>query len=101
MKNKQQAIIVTGQQYIERPDTTTPRSCEESTDYVPENLVAFGFKNLQITVNGITKPISKDDDKFIVYSENLETARAEFWSRWQQFVRKAFNRTFVPIMKNQ
>ena len=94
MKTKTKApIIIMGKEYTERlADTQTRSDLEEgyeSRDY------AFGFKNL--TING--KPLSKDDNKFIVYAESFEVARAEFWSRWQIFIKKAFGRKFVPILK--
>jgi hypothetical protein len=98
MKNSK-PIIITGEQYIERLADSQSRddieSCNASLEY------AFGYKNLTITVNGITKPLSKDDDKFIIYAEDIATARSEFWSRWAQYVNKAFNRKFVPILNNK
>jgi len=95
MKNSK-PIIITGNQYIERLSDSQPRDDHETNNTSLE--YAFGFKNLTITRNGITKPLSKDDDKFIVYAEDIATARSEFWSRWAQYVNKAFNRKFVPIL---
>ena len=98
MKNSK-PIIITGKQYIERLADSQSRDDIESNNASLE--YAFGYKNLQITQNGITKPLSKDDDKFIVYAENIATARSEFWARWAQYVNKAFNHKFVPILKDK
>jgi len=90
--NQRNTIIITGTPYVERIADTQSRDDHDSgltsTEY------AFGYKDL--TING--KPLTKDEDKFIVYANDLSVARAEFWGRWQIFIKRAFNRNFVPIL---
>ncbi len=93
-------IIITGTQVIERIDANRTTADRESSEYSTENLVCFGYKSLEITIQGITTPLSKDDDKFICYAETLDEARSTFWARWSQYVSKRFNRSFVHILKN-
>lgn len=93
MKTKQIPLIVIGHQYTERLAASQTRDDHESNNASQE--YAFGFKNL--TVNG--KPLSKDDSKFIAYGDSFESAREDFWFRWQRFIKKAFNRRFLPILK--
>lgn len=94
MKNtKANPLVITGTEYIERISDTASRGTQESVDYTPDNVIAYGYKSL--TLNDM--PLSKDDDKFISYAHTLAEAKQEFWSRWQQYVTKRFNRKFVPI----
>ena len=98
--NSSKPITICGTQFIDRPDQSISRSTEESIDYTPENLIAFGFKNLTITQNGTTKPLSRDDDKFIAYGPTLEEARATFWAPWSIFIKKAFKTNYLVIHPN-
>ena len=90
-------IIITGAQHIERLSDTQSRDDHDSG--LTDNSIAFGFKSLTITKKGITRPLSKDDDKFIAYGATLEEARQTFWARWSIFCKRAFNRNYVPIYK--
>jgi uncharacterized protein YifE (UPF0438 family) len=98
MKNNK-PIIITGEQYIERLADSQSRDDHDSNNESQE--YAFGYKNLEITVNGNTSRISKDDDKFIAYGTSIQEAREEFWARWSKFVKRAYNRNFIKILNNQ
>jgi hypothetical protein len=101
MKTSSQQLIITGTQVVIKPDETVPRSTNESVDYIPENLIGFGFTDL-VAYDPATKTttaLSQDPDKFIAYAENLATARSEFWGRWKQYVLTRFNRSFVTIIE--
>jgi hypothetical protein len=95
--------IITGIKFTDRPDTTTPRSEHESIDYIPENLVAFGYTNLQIlnTLTNSATPLDRDPDKFIVYAPTFEEARTEFWARWSQYISRRFQCSFITIFDPQ
>lgn len=99
-KPPQSNIIITGEPYRDIPSHSDSRSSREDIDYVPNHDVAFGYKSMTIydTTTKVSTPLSRDDDKFIVYSENFESARSEFWARWKQYVQRRFNRDFIPIM---
>lgn len=102
MNKKQENIYATGTQVISREHCIASRTTEESIDYIQDNTIAFGYRDITIHWNGIEKPISKSffEDKFLVYAPTLEEARAEFWARWSHFVKRAFNRDFLRIIDN-
>jgi len=99
-KASKQAIIIEGQEYIERLSDSQSRDDCDSNNV--DNTVAYGFKNLTLTQYGkqsLNKTLSKDENKFIAFGANLDEARQEFWIRWNSFVKKAFGRSYLPIYK--
>ena len=97
MKTTSQNIVITGTRHFEQQDTTIPRGLEESSEYTPDHEFAVGFKNIQVTVRGKTYPLTKHDDKFIIYSTDISEAWTEFWMRWNIFTTKVFGRRIALI----
>jgi hypothetical protein len=95
--SKKNTIIIQGQEYIEHLSDSQSRDDRDSNN--TDNTVAYGYKSLTITKQGITRPLSKNDDKFITFGASLEEARQEFWIRWSTFCKKAFGQQFTPIYK--
>lgn len=95
--NKKKQIIIQGIPFSENLSDSQPRDDHDSGN--TDNTVAYGYKSLTITKDGITTPLSKDDDKFISHGATFEEARQTFWIRWSIFSKRAFGRTYIPIYK--
>jgi hypothetical protein len=67
-----------------------------------DNSISYGFKNLHYwNGNRQVHLHPNDEDKFIVTEDygDYDTARSEFWSRWQIFCEKRFQYPYIKIEK--